>query len=131
MTAFNPSEFLGTAQDLVEDEREAYLRTAVSRAYYAIFLLARDAMAVTLRDGRAHRETRERLMAHKRRMGTQLSLLHGLRKMADYEVEKQLGRKRASNALNIARGLHCGLLRLKANSIRQGTRQQPSESVRP
>jgi hypothetical protein len=54
----NPRDFLAVAEDLLEAVREADWRTAVSRAYYAAFLLAtevlREAGFAVPQDGNAH-----------------------------------------------------------------------------
>ncbi len=131
MTAFNPSEFLLLAEELAEDEREAWLRSAISRAYYGVFLIARDALNVTVRDGRAHRQTRERLMTHGKRMAFSLSLLHGLRKKADYVLDQNVDMKCAADALNIAWDLHRKLLRLKGKMRRQRAAPQSLAAALP
>ncbi|MBB3280121.1 hypothetical protein FUT87_09835 [Mitsuaria sp. TWR114] len=131
MTAFNPSEFLCLAEELAEDEREAWLRSAISRAYYGVFLVARDAMKVTVRDGRAHRLTRERLMTHGKQLAFRLSLLHGLRKKADYVLDQRVDMKCAADALSIAWDLHRKLLRLKGSARRQRAAPQTCAAARP
>lgn len=42
MHQFNPDETFEVAEHLVTREGEGNRRSAVSRAYYAVFLLARD-----------------------------------------------------------------------------------------
>lgn len=46
--SFDPREFLSVAAHLAQVGDEASLRTAVGRAYYASFLLARDKTGITI-----------------------------------------------------------------------------------
>jgi hypothetical protein len=52
---FEPNDFAGIAEEIIEkiknntaisiqDREEGFLRTAISRAYYCVFLLARESM---------------------------------------------------------------------------------------
>jgi uncharacterized protein (UPF0332 family) len=43
---FDPRRFLTLAESLAQTDDEAQLRTAVGRAYYAVFLMARDRVGV-------------------------------------------------------------------------------------
>jgi uncharacterized protein (UPF0332 family) len=45
-TPFNPDEFFSLAGSIIRDQssNDAALRTAISRAYYSVFLTARDAL---------------------------------------------------------------------------------------
>jgi len=129
MKVFSPNEFICLAEELAEDEREAWLRAAISRAYYGVFLIAREAMNVTTRDGRAHRETSERLKKHKMRMGLKLSQLHGLRKKADYVLDVKVNQRMAADAMDAAWYLHRRLLRMKGEKARQHERMQLSEGA--
>lgn len=44
---FNPLDFLKLARDLATNPDDAKLRAAVNRAYYALFLIARDKAGIT------------------------------------------------------------------------------------
>ena len=84
---FDPLEFLRLARRLAEQgtgERE--LRTAVGRAYYALFLVARDRTSVTATQG-VHRAVNRavRLRHGHRSTASQLNSLKRLREVADYE----------------------------------------------
>jgi uncharacterized protein (UPF0332 family) len=85
-------EFLAAARDLARSDQPAYRRTAISRAYYAVYHVAFD-LLVTLgfRVGREHRghETVRAYLAQSRitsviQTGAQLRDLHNLRVKADY-----------------------------------------------
>ncbi len=84
--AFDPREFLALARSLVEQGRtEPILRTAVGRAYYTAFLLARDTTGVTATYG-AHQAVITQLRQRDRSAGDQLDALRHLRTVADYEL---------------------------------------------
>ena len=85
LTAFDPLKFFNLAQELAKEEGdEAKLRTAVGRAYYALFLFAKEKTGA-----RGNHE--QIIMTIKRRSGykatgDQLGALHRLRIVADYQV---------------------------------------------
>lgn len=84
--AFDPAEFLRVAFALAtEDADEAELRTAVGRAYYALFLIARDKLGVVTTE-KVHGEVIRVLTRRQRRLGDQLFSLFNLRQAADYEL---------------------------------------------
>ena len=84
----DPLAFLKLAQELANrDEKEVRLRTAVGRAYYALFLIARDKLRIRARRD-VHKKT---INALKKRRGylttaNQLDALKRLRLVADYEL---------------------------------------------
>ena len=84
---FDPLEFLTLAQHLGNRNEESWLRTAVGRAYYSAFLIARDKTGVT---GRRRIHTRVIRAVKQRRgyraTGEQLDQLFRLRTVADYEL---------------------------------------------
>jgi len=86
--SFDPLDFLTLAQSMASSgAQESELRTAVGRAYYALFLMARDKMDVRRRNS-VHHETIKRLKKTEgyRTMADQLDELSRLRKVADYEL---------------------------------------------
>lgn len=129
MHAFNPSEFVRLASQLAEDDREAWSRTAIYRAYFGNFLIARGVTGVTARDGTAHAQTRDRLRSHGRQMKRDLSLLNGMRKKADYMLDVKVSIQDASDAIKIAVDLHRNLLRLKRKLARQRSSQDMPASA--
>jgi hypothetical protein len=82
-----PLAFLRVAQELARQEDEAALRTAIGRAYYALFLSARDKTGVT--SPRAvHTEVIRavRKRPGHRALADQLDALRRLRVVADYQL---------------------------------------------
>src|SRR3954453_10141417 len=94
----NPRDFLLVAEDLLESVREADWRTAVSRAYYAAFLVAvelfRVAGFVVPADRRAHQFVYLRLnncgRAEVVEAAEWLSALRDRRNRADYNTAASL-----------------------------------------
>lgn len=84
----DPLAFLELAQELaVQDGEEVKLRTAVSRAYYSLFLIARQKTDVQARD-KVHTRVVSAIKQRKgyRATGEQLDALRRLRTVADYEL---------------------------------------------
>jgi hypothetical protein len=97
---FDPLEFLALARTLTDlGENEANLRTAVGRAYYAVFLVARQRTGVSAASGSAHGDVVRALSAHDRALADQLGRLRRLRNVADYELVPitTVDRNRAKN----------------------------------
>ena len=84
----DPSDFLEVARALIKgDPSEAYLRTAVGRAYYAAFLQARDAAGLRNEGSGIHEEVIKHYSNRKdqRIVGNRLSDLRKVRNRADYK----------------------------------------------
>jgi hypothetical protein len=84
---FDPVAFLDTAKDLAKREEESLLRTAIGRAYYATFLVAREKTGIKDKD-RVHSKVIRALKGNRSHMalGSQLDKLRRLRVVADYEM---------------------------------------------
>ena len=102
---FDWSEYLNLAEELAaisgdSDNNEAKLRSAISRAYYAVFCLARNYLRDVEQDSRLSRKTpdinehqyvAEKFIFHKSKakkmikIGENLSRLRLFRNKADYE----------------------------------------------
>jgi uncharacterized protein (UPF0332 family) len=83
---FDPLAFLALADELVEsDADEATLRTAIGRAYYALFLIARSKTSVQGRRN-VHERVRVELGTQDRRLASLLGDVAYLRLVADYEL---------------------------------------------
>lgn len=83
---FNPLRFLELAKDLAKSNDESNLRTAVGRAYYAIFLTIRKKLGVD-NEYEVHAAVFNRLVRLRKTMiNTQLSEMKRLRVTADYEI---------------------------------------------
>jgi hypothetical protein len=86
--SFDSALFLDLARELAERSDEAALRTAVGRAYYAAFLIAKQRTMVVQKEG-VHDEVRSRVRNRPPRgkhLADQLRELFQLRNVADYEV---------------------------------------------
>ena len=84
---FDPREFLALGESLASREtNEAGFRNAVGRAYYAVFLIARDRLRVTGRRN-IHQRVIGELRRADRTAADQLARLRELRGLADYQTE--------------------------------------------
>jgi len=94
--SFEPLDFLELARKLVVGElqdTEAILRTAVGRAYYALFLVARERTCTRERK-KVHYRVIKAVKRRDRSTGEQLKSLFRLRKVADYELVPENPRDR-------------------------------------
>jgi uncharacterized protein (UPF0332 family) len=110
---FDPGEFLRVAHELSQHNYdEASLRTAVNRAYYSVFLIARDKVGLRGSQRHIHGQVIGRLRPIDRAAADQLDKLETLRGEADYElmVEDPHHRDWKSNWTN-ARGFAAHILR--------------------
>ncbi len=83
---FDPLRYLALARTLAEIEDDCNLRTVVSRAYYAIFLVVQDRLSVVTQYD-VHSEVLARLQRrHKYAAKSLLSEMRRLRQVADYEM---------------------------------------------
>ncbi len=92
---FNPLGFFHVARRLAsESPGEAEYRTAVGRAYYCAFLVAREHLRprLTGKQLRSHTEVIEALRRRDFGTGARLDTLHRLRLSADYQLVGGLGR---------------------------------------
>ncbi|MEG3902452.1 HEPN domain-containing protein [Microcoleus sp. B4-C5] len=127
---FDWSEYLNLAQELAATNsdssanREAKLRSAISRAYYSTFCLARNYLRDIEQDPRLFRKNRdinehqyvaEEFIEHPTQMknmvkiGENLSRLRELRNKADYEDTMFNLQREARNALMLGENIISGL----------------------
>ena len=130
---FDWSEYLNLAQELAatnsdsSDNREAKLRSAISRAYYSTFCLARNYLRDIEKDPRLFRKNRDinehqyvanEFIYHRTKMtnmvkiGEKLSKLRELRNKADYEDIMFNLEKEARTALMLAQNIISALSNL-------------------
>ncbi|MEG4504299.1 HEPN domain-containing protein [Microcoleus sp. F6_B4] len=130
---FDWSEYLNLAQELAATNsdssanREAKLRSAISRAYYSTFCLARNYLRDIEKDPRLFRKNRdinehqyvaEEFIYHPTKMknmvkiGENLSRLRELRNKADYEDTMFNLQREARNALVLAQNIISALSKL-------------------
>ena len=127
---FDWSEYLNLAQELATTNsdssanREAKLRSAISRAYYSTFCLARNYLRDIEKDPRLSRKNRdinehqyvaEEFIYHPTKMknmvkiGENLSRLRELRNKADYEDTMFNLQNAVKNALMLAQNIRAAL----------------------
>ncbi|HEX5164620.1 MAG TPA: hypothetical protein VFV93_04425 [Thermomicrobiales bacterium] len=83
---FDPLHFLRLADGLATDDAdEAALRTAIGRAYYAVFLLARARTGVQGK-WQAHERVRQAISPVNDRLAAILGTIATVRYFADYEL---------------------------------------------
>lgn len=125
-----PREFLQVAVELSRSAQPARLRTAISRAYYAVYheglqLLADFGFRVS-KGPAGHGEVRHRLAnaadADLARVARQMADLHAKRIAADYRLAEPESEKRAT--------VPCGTSRMRTScaSSRNTTRTCPSDN---
>ena len=85
--SFDPRRFIALARALggAVPSDEAQLRTAIGRAYYTLFIIARDNLRIAGEEG-VHAQVIYQLRRQDRRIGDQLDFLRHLRTIADYEL---------------------------------------------
>ena len=106
----DPRLFLETAESLLSSDHEADCRSAVSRAYYSSFLVARDLVEVItnqrLTNFDTHKSVRDSLKNSSTPQGRTLSIklaaLHSKRKVSDYELGTSVNYEDADNAIGQA-----------------------------
>ena len=102
----NPLEFLDLARRLSSDEQESAARTAVSRSYYAAFLLLRDRLVTPggspPRDTSVHQWVMLRAWHTDPEIGERLRALRRQRNLADYELRSPIRRSDALHAIELA-----------------------------
>ena len=84
----DPLEFLGLARELGGRSEEAALRAAVGRAYYALFLLAREKLGIPLTTADVHSHVARVLRGQPGfwKVASDLRVLRALRNVADYQL---------------------------------------------
>ena len=106
----NARDFLSLARRLVTDPAEAAWRSAISRAYYAAFHVARELLE-DLRFQVPRTEQAHKYLAHRlsncgvvqvQRAGSDLDALRDLRNQADYDLRRPMAQKIVSARLQLA-----------------------------
>ena len=103
---FDPRIFLSIAEKLKESDdfdEVGKLRTAIGRAYFAAFLLAREKSGQKFNDKRQHKEVREFYkIINKAFIANMLKTLADHRVDADYYLKKQIDKNICNKCLNIS-----------------------------
>ncbi len=98
---FDPINFFQLAQRLVEGN-EAEIRTSISRAYYASFLISRDKIGLRLKIPEVHREVVKKLYRKSPVTANSLHRLRRLRNMSDYDTKIKVKTDDGETALKLA-----------------------------
>ena len=109
---FNAQDFLALADQLANDPAgdEAKYRSALSRAYYALFLYARESLIargvmVSSFSGTDHGLVIQTLRASSQGDADQLGKLRNKRNRADYNLQIHVGASEAKQTVASARAL--------------------------
>ncbi len=107
---FNPIEFLDLARELLNGG-EGEIRTAIGRAYYASFLIARGAVDVTITEKtpEVHRRVVSALYRRNPVIANKLHLLRRQRNFADYDMGITLRVNDAKSAILLAETVIAGV----------------------
>ena len=105
--ACTATEIFVLAEQLYDSGRapEVALRSAVSRAYYAAFLRAREAAGISDNSEHSHRLVREHYLSADFAVGNRLASLRRKRNEADYEITKSFDSKTAGGLLRQAKAV--------------------------
>ena len=125
---FDWSEYFNLAKELAQTSKEAELRSAVSRAYYSAFCLARNYLRDIQQDPKLWRQKTYDINAHQYvaekfiynqsksqtmiEIGKDLSRLRKMRNKADYEDTIFNLKKEAKTALMLAQNIISALSNL-------------------
>ena len=125
---FDWSEYFNLAKELAETSKEAELRSAVSRAYYSAFCLARNYLRDIQQyrrlwrnktyDINAHKYVAEKFIYNQSKsqimieIGKDLSRLRKMRNKADYEDTMFNLKREARTALMLAQNIISALSKL-------------------
>ena len=104
---FDPRDFLELAGALATAPDESEQRTAISRAYYAVHLYAREQLVARgqmtpTKTGRDHRLVIKALRVHRVSDGNKVDKLRKWRTKADYRLGAQITPAKAQQAVAIA-----------------------------
>ncbi len=98
---FDPINFFKLAQHMVEGS-EAEIRTSISRAYYASFLIVRDKLGLKVSIPEVHRESVKKLYEKSPPLANNLHNLRRLRNISDYNMKIKVNPKYGKTALKLA-----------------------------
>jgi len=115
--SFEWKKYIELAEKIVKNnDKEEYLRTAVSRAYYGIFCIARDKKGLTNQSSTIHKRVKDAYLNSnlnsEQEIGRILNLLRRNRNNADYDntvtISKSLAERcvlKAKYCLNLLNNL--------------------------
>jgi uncharacterized protein (UPF0332 family) len=110
---FNPEEVLEVAEHLLSQEGEASARSAVSRAYYGVFLFARNLANIDDESPSAHVDTwRYYIDSGEGAVADGLRQLRLRRNVADYKTDRTVSPGEGVEALKVCRRTRAALKRI-------------------
>ncbi|MDI6916846.1 MAG: hypothetical protein QMC80_03525 [Thermoplasmatales archaeon] len=98
---FDPINFFHLAQQLIKGD-EASVRTSISKAYYASFLIARDKLGLKLKIPEVHREVIKLLYRKTPISANSLHKLRRLRNISDYDTKINIKIDAGETSLKLA-----------------------------
>lgn len=119
MARFNPNSFVDLAEDLSKHQDQAERRTAISRAYYGVFLFARSIASVHSKQSDAHGLTRkyfESIGASS--IANALREMRSLRNKADYSVERSFSKEVVAANIELAKQTRQELRQLRGPRLK-------------
>lgn len=110
---FDPKELLELAEDLSRQPGEAHERSAISRAYYGAFLMARDAAGIQDETSEAHFATwRHYADRGETQLAKDLRKLRKARNLADYKTDVHVSPHVCDEAMQASRRINSMLKRM-------------------
>ena len=100
---FDAVDFYHLAAKLHREGTPAAIRTSIGRAYYAVFLVARDKAKITDTGKGVHNNVAEYYTQRNSKVSNQLKSCKMLRHIADYKLDKPLTNRDSGNVLREAR----------------------------
>lgn len=108
LSNMDPLEFYKLAVYLIKNPMEnhdATIRTCISRAYYAAFLVARDKAGIKNSGGSVHKDVREHYLSTNPTLHNRLKNLFQRRSGADYNMARFHSDREAGIAINICKDI--------------------------
>lgn len=123
---FDPQEVLEVAEALSKEGGEARRRSAISRAYYGAFLMARDAAGIQDDTSGVHAATwRHYVDRGETQLARDLRKLRKARNLADYKTDRRVPPQICDEALEACQRVRSSLRRLTPGQIRAHGQQSP------
>jgi uncharacterized protein (UPF0332 family) len=106
--SFDWIKYVYVAEELLEKTDESYFRSAISRAYYGIFCIARNNKGYRRYYGSdVHRKVindyKDSIYEEEQEIGRVLDIIRKLRNYADYDEDRLIDRSFAKKAVNLAK----------------------------
>ncbi|MDH0864731.1 HEPN domain-containing protein [Mitsuaria sp. GD03876] len=110
MHRFDPDDTFKVAEHLMTLEGEGHGRSAASRAYYAVFLIARDMAGIEEKSADVHQRTQRHYAGiGEEQIAKGLRFLRGCRNEADYSTQRVFTRWDCDEAMRRSRLVRAAL----------------------